>query len=146
MAALKILNPTCFPISFQMSSRLLDDFRECELGSYEDYVALLKGTDEDAAEAEGNVYGDVHGYEILGRWLNLHATRSKIELLDMDEVAEIYYRACSGTFQIADHDRTNGKGLAAARRIADRLRPVLQESKDPDHAELLRRWPEPTGY
>lgn len=124
-----------FPLIIRLAPALLEDFRESELGAYED--AQPGGPSEHEGPAR---YGSTHAYEILGR----HLARGKIEIRDLDEAAEVYFAAASGTFQLSDAARCdpgNGnRGLRAARRICDALRPVLLASAEPDHHTLLAKW------
>ena len=137
---LKILNPTIFPVRIRIASDMLDDFRECELGSYEDYEGLMQGDAEDQQEARDGLYGTTHVYEILGRALDRSRRLNTIELRDENEAAEVYYAVCSGTFQLSP------RGLRAARRLADQLRPVLQEPQwEERFSTLLAQWPRPEG-
>lgn len=117
-----------YPLFVRMSAHRIEELRECELGSWEDR------TDDEPAQ-----FGTTHVYDILGRH------RHKIEMRDADEVAEIYYAAISGTFQI---DRTDEGGddrqFRAACRLCDKLRPVLRAGGD-TYAQLLGAWRAPCG-
>jgi len=138
---MKTQDPTAFPVIIRISSALLDDFRESELGSFEDYQQMSE--DERAEER----WADEHVYEILGRHLDTKRKMNRIEIRNAGEAAEVYYAACSGTFQI---DRTdeggNASGYRAAVRICNVLRPVLQEPWPYEFNELLNRWRAPTGF
>ena len=131
-----ILNPTCYPLRIRVNAGLLDDFIGCEDPSYEDYVGLLEsGEPEDAEEAADMICGTQHGVEILRRHKGL------IELHTADEVADIYYRLCSGTIGCSE------RGKRWANRIADKLRPILQEPRyGDDYADLIRMWRAQGGY
>jgi hypothetical protein len=57
-----------YPIRVRMSPALIEELRECELGSFEDYTGLINSGDpEDNAEARDMIFGTVHRYEILER-------------------------------------------------------------------------------
>ena len=137
-----------FPVRLRLSRVMCEELGECELGSFEDWSALeySEGAD-DKQEAADMIYGTRHRYPILQDALN--ATKAKtvtVVMENFNEVAEIYYGACSGTFQIARKDEggTDAQYRCAV-RICDALRPVLRESTDPDHAELLKQWAAPAG-
>jgi hypothetical protein len=133
-----------------MAPHHIEELRECEFGSWEDHQSGAETFEAVSEPAEGDTarYGSVHAYDILGRH------RGKIEMRDADEVAEIYYSAASGTFQIdrTDEDEATGergvgnRQFRAAQRLCDALRPVLQEPRYAGvYDDLLRVWPAPSG-
>lgn len=143
-----------YPVKFKLALDLVDELRECELGSWEDYSNLRVSTDpEDQREADDMIYGSVHRYAILGRVLenfpaHMHSTRGMVTVVldNADEVAEVYYGAVSGTFQIRDtDDADSARRYRAACRICDTLRSYLLASADAHHHELVRQWPAPAG-
>lgn len=143
-----------YPVKFKLAIDLVDELRECELGSWEDYTNLRASTDaDDHSEADDMIYGSVHRYAILGRVLenfpaHMHSTRGMVTvvLANADEVAEVYYAAVSGTFQIRDaDDEGSERRYRAACRICDTLRSYLLASADADHHALVRQWPAPLG-
>lgn len=135
---MKLINPTVYPVRVRMAAHHIEELRECELGSWEDHQQGNETFEGVSEPTEGDTarYGTVHAYDILGRH------KAVIEMRDADEVAEIYYAAASGTFQI---DRTdeggNDKQYRAACRLCDTLRPIIAES----HADLVRAWRGPSG-
>lgn len=130
---------TNYPVRIRMKPELLAELRECELGSFEDFEALRDSVDPaDQAEAKDMIFGFTHRHEILGRH------KGVIELRDANEVAEVYYGAASGTFQIREN---SAQCYRAAVRLCNQLRPILETySTDSDIALLLRQWPRPAGY
>ena len=147
---MKILNPTCYPVIVRMAPHHIEELRECERGSWEDHQSGAETFEGISEPTEGDTarYGKVHAYDILGRH------KHKIEMRDADEIAEIYYSAASGTFQIdrtseyADDDPESpgDKQYRAACRLCNRLRPILQEPRYADlYTALLRRWAAPSG-
>lgn len=150
---LRLINPTVFPIRIRMSCALLEELIECEMGSFEDFENA-KRTNPDNYIGESEIHGTVHRVEILKRHeCKSHQYMGTIEMRDYNEVAEVYYGACSGTFQIdrTDEEDSAGqgnwgdRGYRAAVRLCDKLRPILQESDDPEIVQLLRQWSAPAG-
>jgi hypothetical protein len=133
---------TTFPIKIKMAQRLIDDLRECELGSYEDWQGELAEAKRTGTEPVDPPHSGTHQYEILDRRHD-----GVIEIRSADEACDVYYAACSGTFQIRrdKYETGDGKkderGYRAACRICDILRPIVQET-DP---ELVAMWRAPAG-
>jgi hypothetical protein len=133
-----------FPIVVRFAPHHLEELRESEHPSWEDHQErnqTFEGVSDPVAGDPAR-YGRTHAYDILGR----HPGR--IEMRDLDEVAEIYYSAASGTFQIdrTDEEDPNQPGVRdrqyrAACRLCDRLRPYIVES----HSELVHHWTAPSG-
>jgi hypothetical protein len=120
-----------FPLTLTMKSTLLDDFRECELGSFEDYEGA-----EDPEDRTRDLYADEHVYVILGRHLTRDRKTSRVEIRTAGEAAEVYYAACSGTFKL------HPAGYREATRIADLLRPLIRE----EFPALVEAWRRPEPY
>lgn len=114
-----------YPITIKMSPRLLDAFADSELPSFEDHQA-----DPDHS---GIAKGDRHGYEVLTEF------KSQFQLRNARELCDIWWRLCTGTFQLADSH------LRSAKTLADTLRPYMEQDTDPQTAVLLRKYPRPDG-
>lgn len=115
-----------FPIKIRINPIALEEFRDSEYGSFED--------DEEGVTRS---YSPLHAYEILGR------APAAIIVNDADEAAEIYWRVCSGTFQLNNQDDgENRQYFKTACRIAAALRPAVQEA----HPSVVAVWPAPSGY
>jgi hypothetical protein len=95
-----------FPIKITMNVDLLDEFRHAEMPHWEDFHTLEGEVTEEGKSEEP------FAFDILQRW------RSQIEMRNPAEVAEIYYSACSGTFQL-HHTR-------AAQTLVDTLIPYMR--------------------
>lgn len=115
-------------ITIRLSHAAFDELHASEYGSYEDHLP------EDGGPAAAR-FGSTHLVDILERSPR-GRNDTRITLTD-SEAAEVYYALCSGTFQL------EYKGfLPTARRLADRLRDAARRYD----ADLVRRWPAPSGY
>ena len=103
-----------YPITIRMTRKTVSEFRECELGAYEDAENSPELFDEPPVLEK-------MAYAILGRH------ESKIEIFDRDEMQEIWEAVCSGTFSLHHY--------SSACRVAD----ILMEYQ-PDRS--IWRYPE----
>ena len=106
-------------IKIRISPAALEEFQQSECGAWED--------------AGGPDTG--HAYCILQR----HA--AQIEVRDDAEAAQVYYAACSGSFQI-DDPAYGQRYFRTACRIADKLRDAARRY-DPD---MVSTWAAPSGH
>ncbi len=100
-----------YPIKIRMTPAALGELSESECGRWED-----------------------NGRPDEGCWAYLIAQRHRtvLELRTEEELREVYWAICSGTFQIHMN--------RGARAAATKLRPFVEELAD--NASLLRLWPD----
>ncbi len=124
-------------ITIRLARATVDHLAASEYGRHEDYEVSL--AEWNAAPQEERDEEDrpepCLAYTYAAAALASHASSryATIRIDGTDAAEDLYYAACSGTFQVQFPD--------AARRIADALRERVRVT-DPD---LVVRWPAPTG-
>lgn len=131
----KFLNAE-FPINIRLHRETFTEFKESECGSYED---VETGVNDEYPDHTKHFYYWSDKFPCLSTLL---------VITDIDQLFEVYYRLCSGTFQI---DQEFGKSYYKhSCRIADKLKPIVdkiifEDRATKEHKEIYIAHSYPTG-